>query len=274
MIAGAALLLGGCARHRGGLTARPATIPPRTAGTGPVGAHTTGREGLWYRVEDGDTLSSISRRSGVAVERIADANRLGSPLIKPGQRLWLPGADRLRTDPLEHLEPQPTLAAGGFHLVQRSQWTSAKVGGNHSKMGRVTRLTVHHTGQHKGFRGKSDVEIVQMIDRYHREGRHWSAIGYHYIIGRDGTVYEGRPCHIQGAHVAHNNPHNIGISCIGDFDRQLPVSAQLGALAGFLEDQRRRYGVAKGRVYGHRELNSSVCPGDELMAWVKAWRRA
>lgn len=229
---------------------------------------------MWYRVESGDTLSSISRRCGLSVDSIADANRLGSPLIKPGQRLWLPGADHLDVDPLEHVAPRrAAVAAGGYNLVKRSQWTTAKVGRNCTRMGKVSRLTVHHTGEHEGFRGKSDVEIVRMMDRYHREGRNWSSIGYHYIVGRDGSVFEGRPCTIQGAHVAHNNPNNIGISCIGDFNRKLPTAPQLGALTSFLEDQRRRYGVAKGRVYGHRELNASVCPGDELMAWVKGWRR-
>ncbi|MHC5067269.1 MAG: N-acetylmuramoyl-L-alanine amidase [Planctomycetota bacterium] len=233
--------------------------------------------GSWHEVARGDTLAALSRRSGVAVNEIRAANNLTTNLIKPGQRLWLPGCHGLSADPLAATTPStpaPTISGGRYRLVPRREWTTAAVGKNHRKIGSVTRLTVHHTGEHKGFNGKSDVEIVKMIDRYHRRERKWSAIGYHYLVGKDGRIYEGRPASIQGAHVSGANANNIGISCIGDFHRKLPTAAQLGALATFLDDQRQRYGVARKRVYGHRDLGQSVCPGDKLHAWLVNWKRS
>ena len=45
-----------------------------------------------YTVRPGDTLWSISRRTGVPVESLVQANRLADPRrIRPGQRLVLPG---------------------------------------------------------------------------------------------------------------------------------------------------------------------------------------
>lgn len=274
IVAGAALLLSGCVRQRGGLTARPVRSTA-TPARSPLSAAGAGQpsQGLWYRIESGDTLSSISRRSGLDVNQIVEANRLSSPLIKPGERLWLPGVEGLEADPLELSNSADSVVlASGYSLVPRNGWTKARVAGNHTKMGQVTRLTLHHTGQHKGMVGKSDLEIVRMIDRYHREGRKWSSIGYHYLVGRDGRIYEGRPASIQGAHVSRHNSGNIGISCIGDFQQRLPGDRQLGALVSFLEDQRRHYGVAKKRVYGHKDLGSTICPGKALHGWLTSWR--
>mgnify|MGYP000194573517 FL=1 len=46
-----------------------------------------------YRVHEGDTLYSISRKAGVPVASIAQANRLGAPYtISPGQQLLIPQA--------------------------------------------------------------------------------------------------------------------------------------------------------------------------------------
>jgi LysM repeat protein len=273
LIAGAALLLSGCVRERGGLTARP--VRPAAPDRSPLPSDPSSLQpqGLWYRIESGDTLSSLSRRSGLSVSEIAEANRLSSPLIMPGQRLWLPGVGELDADPLDQTGSAASMVvAGGYTLVPRSGWTKARIAGNHTKMGAVSRLTLHHTGQHQGMVGKSDLEIVRMIDRYHREGRKWSAIGYHYLVGRDGRIYEGRPVSIQGAHVSQHNSGNIGISCIGDFQQHLPSDRQLGALIGFLDDQRNRYGVPKKRIYGHKDLGNTVCPGKALHGWLKTWR--
>jgi len=272
LLAGTALLVAGCGRS--GLdsaTQRYRANRPDPAAPLPVPPE----DGLWYPVERGDTLSAISRRSGIPVDCIRDANHLPSNLIKPGQKLWLPGCGGLHADPLAGSRGDAAIAgAGGFKLIPREEWTRARVGSNHRKMGRVTRLTLHHTGHHKGFVGKGDVDIVRMIDRYHREGRKWSSIGYHYLVGRDGSVYEGRPCHIQGAHVSSNNANNIGISCIGDFQKKLPTGRQLAALERFLDDRRSHYGIARKRVYAHRDLGQTICPGDALYGWFKRWRRS
>ena len=48
-----------------------------------------------YTVRKGDTLHSISRKTGVPVSRLATANRLGAPYaISPGQVLLTPGAQQ------------------------------------------------------------------------------------------------------------------------------------------------------------------------------------
>jgi len=262
------LVMAGCGRRSDvrNVVPRTSVTPVRSPRPAPAPS------GLWYHVETGDTLASISRRSEVSVDAIKRANHLRSNLIKPGQRLWLPRADGLHADPLAD-RLAATGLAGGYTLIPRARWATAGIRSNHRAMRGVNRITVHHTGNHKGFAGKSDREIVRMIDRYHREERRWSSIGYHFIVGRNGEVFEGRPAHIQGAHVSSNNRHNLGVSVIGDFNQRLPGKQQLAALAAFLDDRRHEHGVSRGRIYGHRDLGQTVCPGDRLHAWLQRWKR-
>lgn len=277
------LLTCGCGRER--QSSRAPTAAPTNPRPG----------GMWYEVVEGDTLSSIARRSGITVQAIADGNNLTSNLLVPQTRLWLPGAIAIGADPLAHVaeleddivpptpmkdheqEPEPDLpplSGSGYVLVPRSKWTKNVPRSNSRAIGRVTRITIHHTAEHGAVATLPDIEVVRRIENYHRNGRKWCAIGYHYLIGKDGRVYEGRPANLQGAHVLSENENNIGISMMGDFDKKLPSARQLAALKAFLEDTRDRFKVGKNRVYGHRDLNRSVCPGDALYGWLRKNYRA
>ena len=101
----------------------------------------------------------------------------------------------------------------------------AKIGRNHRKNAfDFKRITLHHTGNSPGTARLPEREILRRIDRYHREGRKWAAIGYHYLIAPDGRIYEGRrPGNIQGAHTSKNNSINLGISMMGDFHHSPPA---------------------------------------------------
>lgn len=49
-------------------------------------------DGILYTVVKGDSLSGIARNNKVAYERILEANNLSSPVVTPGQKIFLPGA--------------------------------------------------------------------------------------------------------------------------------------------------------------------------------------
>ena len=165
-----------------------------------------------------------------------------------------------------------TVAGNGYVVVKRSAWTSQAIKGNNNPMGAITRITVHHTGEHGTWSDLPDVEIVKRIEAYHRNDKEWACIGYHFLVGKDGRIYEGRPIQYQGAHVSTQNENNLGISVIGDYMDHLPSARQLAVLDAFLDDKRKTYGVSRARVYGHRDLHASLCPGDSLYAWVKKYK--
>ena len=63
---------------------------------------------------------------------------------------------------------------------------------------------------------------------FHQIG--WSDIGYSFLVGGDGNIYEGRGWDIIGAHTAGYNSKGYAASFIGSFMNKLPTS---GALQGF-----------------------------------------
>jgi len=55
----------------------------------------------------------------------------------------------------------------------------------------------------------------------------WWDIGYNYLVGEDGNVYEGCGWDHVGAHVRYYNYVSLGFSVIGDFSKRLPNKAAL-----------------------------------------------
>jgi N-acetylmuramoyl-L-alanine amidase len=142
-------------------------------------------------------------------------------------------------------------------------------------MGRITRITLHHTDEHPGMRGKADGDVVRAIQRYHQETQGWADIGYHYLVGTDGRIYEGRAASVQGAHSGGaNNVGNLGVSVIGNFSSHMPSRRQMEALGAFLEDRRAALGLPGAALYGHRDLGSTECPGSALYGWLQQLKRA
>ncbi len=56
----------------------------------------------------------------------------------------------------------------------------------------VDRIVVHHTAETLEQASADDMSVMRAIYAYHTRTRGWGDIGYQYIIGKDGTVYEGR----------------------------------------------------------------------------------
>lgn len=57
------------------------------------------------------------------------------------------------------------------------------------KVKKVSRIVLHHTAESMASNA-SDEEVLRTIYRYHTLSRQWGDIGYHYIIGQRGKIYE------------------------------------------------------------------------------------
>ena len=160
-------------------------------------------------------------------------------------------------------------------VILRAAWGAEPLKDNHDPMARITRITLHHTAELPNMASRSDHELVKAIQRFHRNQRGWADIGYHYLVGRDGTIFEGRALTVQGAHAgASNNIENLGVSAIGDFSGALPPPVQLDAIEAFLVEQQRRYAVGTDQVFGHRDFKATECPGSPLYAWLGRYKAA
>jgi hypothetical protein len=173
---------------------------------------------------------------------------------------------------------------GGLAVHARSEWKASEVSGESAPMSGPDRITVHHLGG-KAFttRGKSATRrVIKAIQEDHQKRRGWSDIGYHYIVDRDGQVWEGRSATIVGAHAgsAAANDANLGVLVLGNFDLQSPPGAQLAGLEKLLRALCRKHRIPRDRIFTHREvreacgLDATQCPGRELEAWVARWGAA
>lgn len=112
------------------------------------------------------------------------------------------------------------------------------------------------------------------IDQWHR-AKGWAMVGYHRIIRRDGTVEQGRPIDMIGAHVEGFNATSVGICLVGGLDaagtpRAEYTPAQWASLTALVRELRATY--PKALLRGHRDFPKvqKACPSFDVTAW---WER-
>jgi hypothetical protein len=144
-------------------------------------------------------------------------------------------------------------------------------------MGRVDKITVHHSGG-ENFWGSSPSDAaaeIRKIQRYHQNEQGWADIGYHYIIDRNGAVWQGRRLRYQGAHARGSaNNGNIGVVVLGNYMYQGLTSPQRQSLEAVLEKLCEHFSIPPQRVYTHREIlgGRTECPGPALARCVSEIR--
>jgi len=156
-------------------------------------------------------------------------------------------------------------------VIARSQWTRSGVARPReiNPMNGISRLTVHHSAINSSEL-RTPAAVARELDgiRAGHVGRGWADIGYHYIIDPSGKVWQGRSIQYQGAHVENNNEHNLGIMLLGNFNQQTPTPQSIATLNSFVAAQMRQYRIPVARVYTHRELKSTECPGTTLQRYM------
>lgn len=142
-------------------------------------------------------------------------------------------------------------------------------------MEKVEKIIVHHTATSGHI---TDPEAgMRAIYLYHAIEKNWGDIGYHYVIGQRGEVFQGRAGDDKaiGGHAYGFNIGTIGIAVMGNFDnQQVPVQAS-GSLSQLIDYLSSKYSIQKNgvsifhdismpNILGHRELNATSCPGNYL----------
>jgi hypothetical protein len=158
------------------------------------------------------------------------------------------------------------LDVGGVDVQARSTW-GARPSRCSSSLGKVYRMAIHHT-ESPTIDSLSPAARLRQIQSYHMDVKGWCDIGYHYLVSRDGRIWEGRPSTQLGSHAGGANTGNIGIAVIGSHDSTPVSTVQVDAIASLVRQLGERHGVSIDRdvVKGHREYKSTSCPGNKLEA--------
>jgi len=182
-------------------------------------------------------------------------------------------------DPKAPKPKSPAVAAvPSTGVIARSAWAGgnpvpSRMDANRS----ISRITIHHDGMQPftDTSHKAAARRLESIRRAHlgRKPQRFGDIGYHYAIDPAGRIWSCRPLSYQGAHVKGQNPGNLGIVVLGNYDKQSVNRAQQVALAAFLSAQSRQYRVPVSRIYTHQEMSPTACPGRSLQKYMVQARR-
>jgi len=105
--------------------------------------------------------------------------------------------------------------------------------------------------------------------------RRFDDIGYHFLIGPDGALYEGRPLSTVGAHAEGKNSGSVGICIIGDYRKAHDTLSMISisVLADLVEWLISAYRIHPKDLFGHRDFKPTTeCPGDQIYALLPYFR--
>lgn len=171
--------------------------------------------------------------------------------------------------------PSPIPMPHGVQYVPRALWRArpAKTKSPPRLSTPVDTVIVHHSGTAPCSSLPSCSDRVLAMQRYNMVDRGWDDIGYNFLVGGDGRVYEGRGWDVVGAFLSGWNARALGVAVIGTFTEVLPPDRQRQQLASFLQ-----LGVDLGkitpqyRLVGACQLQSTSSPGLLFMQDLRTWK--
>ncbi|XP_041986749.1 peptidoglycan-recognition protein LE-like isoform X2 [Aricia agestis] len=165
------------------------------------------------------------------------------------------------------------IAPDVLRIVSRTEWLAQPVEKE------LTKLTlpapwviIAHTATESCYTQSQCVLRVRLIQSFHIESRGWDDIAYNYLVGGDGSVYYGRGWDYQGAHTKYYNKFSIGIAFVGTFNNDQPPKQQVEACKKIIKQGVQLGKISKDyKLLAHRQLMSTLSPGDKVMDIIKEW---
>jgi N-acetylmuramoyl-L-alanine amidase len=197
----------------------------------------------------------------------------------------------------------PALGAGQPPIIARRAWGQGMAAPRAAPAyGAVRMAFVHHTQTPNGYLAGEVPAMLRAIFFYHRDVRGWNDIGYNFAIDAFGRIFEARAGGIAepvvGAQAGGFNLESTGVAVLGSFSSARISAAAAQALEALLAWKLSLHGVpADGRalvrvnpagaiytrfapgahvslphIAGHRDGDSTDCPGDALYAQLASLR--
>ncbi|XP_059062413.1 peptidoglycan recognition protein-like [Achroia grisella] len=167
---------------------------------------------------------------------------------------------------------QWSLVKGDCGVVSKSDWDGLNAVHVQYLPRPVDLVIIEHTVTPTCSTDRGCAELVRNIQTNHVESRNFWDIGYNFIIGGNGKVYEGAGWLHVGAHARGYNKRSLGIAFLGNFNNDPLKRSMVDALKALL-----RCGVENGHltsdyhVVAHRQLISTESPGRKLYNEIRTW---
>lgn len=135
----------------------------------------------------------------------------------------------------------------------------------------ITMITLHHSGSAKPVTIEDDIpQKLRNLQAWGQRDKNWWDIPYHYVIGPDGTIYEGRDHRFVGETNTRYDPTGHFLICvIGNYEIQEPTQEQIQAVKALMVWAAQEYGIPSDEIYGHSDLADTACPGKYLRKYLE-----
>lgn len=109
-----------------------------------------------------------------------------------------------------------------INIVPRDEWEAKPSKLVEKFDGPIPFVIIHHSYIPGACYESSECEkAMRAMQKFHQDDRGWNDIGYSYVIGGDGKIYEGRGFNVVGAHAPRYNNKSVGICLIGDWSSRI-----------------------------------------------------
>lgn len=210
-----------------------------------------------------------------------------------------------------HVPAGAEAAASAPDIVTRAEWGADESvkrtsGDCERKFFNVQQLFVHHTaGTNDNPHPKATMRSIYW---FHVVRRGWCDIGYNFVVGSNGRLFEGRWARsyspwethdsenaqgqaVGGAHTSGFNSGSVGVSLMGNFST-IPLPSEMrSTLVNFLAWEADRHNLPpRGRhtyvnpdtglsrrlpyIAGHRDAGQTECPGNYVYQALPGLREA
>ena len=119
----------------------------------------------------------------------------------------------------------------------------------------IDQVIIHHSATTTG--------TPEAYARYHVDERGWPGIGYHFVIQKNGTVYQTNRLDTVSYHASGQNHRSVGICLTGNYDKELPPKPQQQATVRLIQRINDELGKPL-RIAGHNAYAEKSCPGTNV----------
>ncbi|KOC60447.1 Peptidoglycan-recognition protein SA, partial [Habropoda laboriosa] len=157
-------------------------------------------------------------------------------------------------------------------IIKRSQWTITGAKSVNYLIVPLPYVVIHHTVTATCATRTTCISIAESIRSYHMDTNGWHDIGYSFLIGGDGNVYEGCGWEREGAPAYGYNKKSVGIAFIGNFQEQAASDKMLDAAHKLILCGKSQ-GILREnvRVIGAKQVGNTASPGFELYSQIQDW---
>ncbi|XP_016075615.1 PREDICTED: peptidoglycan recognition protein 4 [Miniopterus natalensis] len=237
-------------------------------GWGVQGVHTQGYSNVslgfaFFGTKEGHSpspaaLSAMERLMSYAVQKGHLSPLYAQPFLVKGENCLAP---------LEKAGPKKACP----DIVSRSAWGARET--HCPKMTHPAKYTIIiHTAGRACNTSEKCRPLVQTIQSLVMDRFNSCDIGYNFLVGQDGVIYEGVGWNVQGSHTHGYNDIALGIAFIGTFSGTPPNAAALEAAQTLIQCAvDKGYLTPNYLLVGQSDVINTLSPGKALYDIISTW---